>query len=118
MNKKDNCSLNVKDINKIVDSQLFKIMGEPIRVEILRFLTINGPSDVGTIAKNFPQDRSVISRHLKIMYEYGLLFCEKESRRTIYAMNGFEFLHKMEDIVENIKKLLSQVCPDEIEKKK
>jgi DNA-binding transcriptional ArsR family regulator len=49
----------------VLDSKFFKSLGEPVRVEIIRFLLLNGRADIATIAENMPQDRSVISRHLK-----------------------------------------------------
>ena len=64
----------------VVDSKLFKSMGEPVRVQIIRFLLLNGQADIGTIAENMPQDRSVISRHLNLMHEVDILNSEKEGR--------------------------------------
>ena len=62
----------------VMDSKFFKSLGEPVRVQIIRFLLLNGRADIGTIAKNMPQDPSVISRHLNLMQEVGILNCEKK----------------------------------------
>ncbi len=64
----------------VLDSKFFKSLSEPVRVQILRYLLLHGRTDIGTIANNLPQDRSVISRHLNLMQEVGILNCEKESR--------------------------------------
>ena len=85
-------------LDRIIDNDLFKILSEPSRVKILRFLAITGPSDVGTVSRAFTQDRSVISRHLKIMADAGILSAEKKSRNTVYTFDGYAFLHRLEDI--------------------
>jgi len=40
----------IDDLMQALDSRLFKILGEPVRSEILRFLLLNGRSDISTIA--------------------------------------------------------------------
>ncbi len=85
-----------------LDPKLFKALGEPIRIRILKFLIINGRSDISAIAGVLPQDRSVISRHLNLMYEAGLLVGEKKSRHMFYEVNGAYLLNKLKDIQEKI----------------
>lgn len=80
------------------DSKFFKTLSEPVRIEILKFLLMNGRSDIGTVADNMPQDRSVISRHLSLMYEAGILNCEKSSRHRFYEINPRGMLEKLERI--------------------
>jgi DNA-binding transcriptional ArsR family regulator len=55
------------ELTKNFDLKFFKTMSEPVRLEILKFLMVNGRSDIGTIAEHMPQDRSVISRHLNLL---------------------------------------------------
>ena len=62
---------------KVLDSKFLKALSEPVRIEILKFIMRNGRTDIGTIAENMPQDRSVISRHLNLMHDVGILICEK-----------------------------------------
>jgi hypothetical protein len=45
-----------RELTSIFDSKLFKALCEPVRVEIMRFLTVEGRSDVCTIAGHFPQE--------------------------------------------------------------
>lgn len=103
------------EIDLFFESRLFKILGEPIRVEIIRFLAIHGVSDVGTVAQAFPQDRSVISRHLRLMSEYGILHRKKVGRSTFYGLNGFEFLHSFEAATEMVRRVLAKICPAQFE---
>lgn len=101
----------VEIANKLVDvldSKFFKTLSEPVRIQILKFILLNGRTDIGTIAENMPQDRSVISRHLNLMQEVGILTCEKESRHMYYSVNGRIFLERFINIAE-----LTQKCIDE-----
>ena len=93
------------------DSKFFKTLSEPVRVQIFKFIMLNGRADIGTIAENMPQDRSVISRHLNLMHEVGMLKCEKESRHMFYEINGQVFLDKLETITNKIRECMAECCP-------
>jgi len=93
-----------------IDSDFVKALAEPVRIEILKFLVLAGPSDVNSLAEKMPQDRSVISRHLSIMKSAGLLNMRKEGRHVIYSVDGDSALQKSEKIVETIKQCLKMGC--------
>ena len=102
-------------LNELVqnfDSRFFKTLSEPVRLDILRFLMLNGRSDIGTIADNMPQDRSVISRHLNLMQEAGILNSTKETRYVYYEINGKAFIDKLEAITRQIRECMQMCCPD------
>ena len=94
------------------DSKFFKTMSEPVRMQILRFLLLNGRSDIGTIAENMPQDRSVISRHLNLMSAVGILKSEKETRHMFYEIDGNVFLDKLENMTRQIRACMPVCCPE------
>jgi len=96
----------------VLDSKFFKTLSEPVRVQILRFILLNGRADIGTIAENMPQDRSVISRHLSLMQEVGILTSEKESRHVFYSINARLFLERFMIITELTKRCLEECGPD------
>ncbi|MCK4839236.1 MAG: winged helix-turn-helix transcriptional regulator [Desulfobulbaceae bacterium] len=66
---------------------MFKALTDTTRPQILKFLMMNGRCDISTIVANLHQDRSVISRHLNMMAEAGLLVAEKETRQRFYTIN-------------------------------
>lgn len=99
------------ELVEVLDSKLFKTLSEPVRVEILKFVMLNGRSDIGTIAEHMPQDRSVISRHLNLMHEVGILKSEKESRHMFFEINCHTFLEKLEAITAQIRKCITECCP-------
>ena len=101
-----------EELVRAFDSKFFKTFSEPVRVQILKFLMLNGRSDIRTIAENMPQDRSVISRHLSLMHEAGVLTSEKENRYVFYAVNGKPFMEKLLEITEKMGKCMQECCPD------
>ena len=101
-----------EELVEAFDSKFFKTLSEPVRVQILKFLMLNGRADIGTIAKNMPQDRSVISRHLSLMQEVGILTTQSENRYVFYEIDGRPFLERMIDITEKIGKCMKECCPD------
>jgi len=96
------------------DSAFFKVLSEPARLEILRFVALNGECDISRIAGEFPQDRSVISRHLKQLADAGFLETERRSRHTYYRVNGGEFLNRLEDMTLRVKELIRE-CDELLE---
>ena len=101
-----------EEVVEALDSKFFKTLSEPVRVQILKYLMLNGRADIQTIAENMPQDRSVVSRHLNLMQEAGILTCEKENRHVFYSVNGQPFLEKMVDITAKISRCMKECCPD------
>ena len=100
-----------EELVDVLDSKFFKTLSEPVRVHILKFIMLNGRADIGTIAEHLPQDRSVISRHLNLMHEVGILKCEKESRHMFYEINSQVFLDKLVNITEKIRTCMAECCP-------
>ena len=101
-----------EELVQALDSKFLKTLSEPVRVQILKFLMLNGRADIGTIAENMPQDRSVISRHLYLMKESGILISEKANRHVFYNVNGQPLLEKLVDLTEKIDKCIKECCPD------
>lgn len=95
------------------DSKFFKVLSEPVRVQILKFLILDGCSDIAAIARALPQDRSVISRHLKFMEEAEILKSEKVSRHVYYMVNVVAFRNKLSSIVDQITTCMNECCQDD-----
>ena len=102
----------VDELIDAFDSKFFKSLGEPVRVQILKFILLNGRADVGTITDHMPQHRSVISRHLNMLHEVGILTCVKEDRHVYYGMNGLDFLKKIQNFADKIEKSMVECCPE------
>lgn len=97
---------------QIIDTKLFTALCEPIRVQILARLIQLGRSDIGEICTGFKQDRSVISRHLVVLKDAGILVSAKEGRHTFYEVDGPGVLKRLEDIVDQVR-LVEPFCRPE-----
>ena len=96
---------------EILDADFFRAMCEPARVQILRQLLLKGRSDIGTIAEDMPQDRSVIARHLQMMERAGLLRVQTEGRHRFYEIDGPSITSRMEQMVSLMRALVPLCCP-------
>jgi len=103
---------DLHQVDALFNDVIFKVLSNPIRIEILKILAVKGPSDIQTIADHFMKHRSVISKHLKQMYEAGIIIKTIESRNTIYQVDGMEFLHKLEAVVSDLKSILAYSCEE------
>jgi len=98
-----------EELVEFLDSAFFKALAEPVRIDILKFLFLQGRSDIGTIAANMPQDRSVISRHLHLMEQAGIVQSEKEGRHVYYRVNANNFSSRMQEITEKLNTCV-EIC--------
>jgi len=93
-----------------LDSDFVRACNEPARIEILKHLIVNGPSDIKTLAARMPQDRSVISRHLSVLHLAGLLRREKSGRHSLYSVDGENTLRMAEQFADTIRECVELGC--------
>ncbi|MBA7542074.1 hypothetical protein ES705_34390 [subsurface metagenome] len=62
---------------------------------------------VSEIAKNFPIDVSVVSRHLAILRDEGILLAEKQGKKVYYLVR-YEFLSS---IFRGFASAIESCCP-------
>ncbi|MDU0331801.1 metalloregulator ArsR/SmtB family transcription factor [Paenibacillus sp. 3LSP] len=96
-----------KQIIDNIDIEFFRALFDPVRSELLIFLSANGEMTVGEIAEHFPQNRSVISRHLDFMNRYSIVQRRKEGREIYYKANKKFIADKFEATAHNMKALMN-----------
>ena len=96
---------------EILDTEFFNALCEPVRVQLVRALVLNGRSDIQTLAQSFPQDRSVISRHLQIMERAGLVVSQKVGRHQYFELDGPTIVDRVESILGLMRVLAPICCP-------
>ena len=104
----------IKAINSVLtvlDDSLFKALQEPSRVAVLRQLMVLGRADVGQIAAALPQERSVISRHLQLLLDAGIVRMERAGRHRFYQLDGPAIVSKFEVILHEMRQLAPWCCP-------
>jgi len=99
------------DLAQVLESAFLRALAEPSRLEILKVLLVHGPADVGTIASHLPNERSVVSRHLKVLLEARIVNVRRESRRRVYAVDGQAILRRFEVILAQLRSVASICCP-------
>ncbi len=100
-----------RELAEILDSTLFKALCEPVRVEIVKFLTVEGRSDVSTVAEHFPQHASVVSRHLAVLHGAGVVRRHKEGRHVFFEVDGESIVGRMDKILARFRKIVPLCCP-------
>lgn len=100
-----------KELREILDGRFFGALCEPVRVGMVEFLTVNGRSDIATIAAAFPQDRSVVSRHLSLLHAAGVVRREKLGRRVFFEVDGPAVVARLEEILARFRRIVPLCCP-------
>ncbi|MFY0569370.1 ArsR/SmtB family transcription factor [Archangium lansingense] len=101
----------IQDIMEVLDSDFLRALTERARLEILRVLLLHGASDVTSIASHLPQERSVISRHLKVLEDAGIVRVTPQGRQRIYSLDPMKFLATLEAITARVRAAVPDCCP-------
>jgi DNA-binding transcriptional ArsR family regulator len=104
----DDCA---PEIEAALDDPLLKALSDPTRTALVRVLAQLGRADIATIADAFPQDRSVISRHLKVLHDAGVVRASKDGRHVVYALDGGALVDRLERLLETARAIVARCCP-------
>jgi len=66
-------------------AKIFKALSDPVRLEILDFLR-DGEKCVCEIIPHIERIQPVVSRHLKILKDCGIVIDRKEGNRRLYSI--------------------------------
>ncbi|RAV01291.1 transcriptional regulator [Paenibacillus sp. YN15] len=98
-----------KMIEDNVNIEFFRAVFDTVRSELLIFLAVNGEMTIGEIAEHFPQNRSVISRHLDYMNRFNIVQRRKEGREVYYQANKKLIVDTFEETTNNMKALMNLI---------
>ena len=68
-------------------AKIFKALGNPTRLLILRHLASCQPCKCGNIVADLPLAQSTVSQHLKVLREAGLIFGEVDGPAICYCID-------------------------------
>lgn len=68
-------------------AKIFKALGHPTRVKIVRHLIEINTCVCGQIVDIFPYSQSTISQHLKLLKESGIVCGEVEGPKTYFCVD-------------------------------
>ena len=91
-----------------IDPRLFKALSDPTRIHILiRLAQCCGPQTVTQAAANCSVDLSVVSRHLGILRDAGVLTVQRKGRQMFYAVR----YHDVASTLQQLANAIEACCP-------
>ncbi|TRW97697.1 winged helix-turn-helix transcriptional regulator [Paracoccus sp. M683] len=94
-------------LSDIFDADFFRALCEPVRLQLIVNLVRMGRSDVTGLAAVMPQDRSVISRHLKMLERAGIASSEQQGRHVFYQVDGHATVSHFEAILTELRGMVA-----------
>ena len=91
------------DKNLNFKAEIFKAIGDPIRLEILLFLKDNERC-VCEIVPYLKLTQPSTSRHLKILYDAGLLKFRRDKNKNLYSLTDKRILHAAQALDSDLLK--------------
>ncbi|MBZ0264384.1 metalloregulator ArsR/SmtB family transcription factor [bacterium] len=95
-----------------MDVNLFKAISDPNRLTILlQLMKCCRACSVTELSDCCPVDFSVISRHLAILRDAGIVNAEKRGKYTFYTINYDPLLNNLRELVSMLEDWKTQCCP-------
>ena len=95
---------------ELLSPQLFRALADPKRLSLLvRVAEGAGPSTVSHVAKGSGVDMSVVSRHLAILREAGIIRCEKQGKEVLCTLRTDVVVRVLRQLAD----ALESCCPEE-----
>lgn len=93
------------DLDRRLDAELFKALGDPTRLTLLACLAKCGrPCSVGEIAECCSVDLSVVSRHLALLARAGVLESRREGRVVLYSVRYAELVGLLRALADALER--------------
>lgn len=93
----------------LLSPKLFKALSDPKRVSLLvRLAEQRAPCNVGTVAQGSGVDLSVVSRHLAVLRDAGIITCEKRGKQVLCRVQTAPLAKLLRDLAG----ALEACCPD------
>jgi ArsR family transcriptional regulator len=89
-------------------AKFFKALGDPIRLKIIEFLR-NGEKCVCEIIPYVGVTQPLVSRHLKILKNSGLVKVRKEGNRRYYSVTDLRIFKMIDAITPDLALSLSKM---------
>lgn len=98
-----------------LDGAFFKALCEAPRVAVLKRVMLLERADVTELAAELPQERSVVSRHLQVLLDAGIVRAAKVGRQVFYEVDGPAIIQRLESILTHTKNITPLCCPGRAE---
>lgn len=94
-------------------ARIFNALSDPMRLEIIEFLR-GGEKCVCEIVPHVGLIQPVVSRHLRILKDCGLLKCRKEGNRRLYSITDKRILETIDAVCSDLVDALSKRIIEQI----
>ena len=95
------------DTQNRLKARFFYALSDPVRIEILEFIR-DGEKCVCEIVPHLNLIQPVVSRHLKILKESGLVVDRKDGNKRLYSITFPEIYKIIEDVTPELANALSK----------
>lgn len=101
-------------LTQLLTPSFFKALSDPNRISILGWLA-QGRAEctVGEVAEWLPVDPSVVSRHLAILRDAGLLEASKRGRQVFYRVRITELAGTLRRIADALETCCTPLLSDD-----
>lgn len=98
------------ELAHLLSPELFKALADPRRLSLLvRLAEARRACTVSQLADGSGVDLSVVSRHLAVLREAGVISCEKEGKEVWYSLQPSTTAALLRDLAD----ALESCCPTE-----
>lgn len=104
--------LQIEDKNKF-KAKIFKALSDPVRINILDFLR-DGEKCVCEIIPHVKLIQPVVSRHLKILKDCGIVINRKDGNRRLYSITDPQIFKIIDGITPEIVNALTEKILEQI----
>ena len=80
-----NGHLNDSGANELTCSDKLKVLADRTRLAVMEFL-MDEPCHVGRLAETLNVEQSLLSHHLKVLREAGLVVADREGKAILYRV--------------------------------
>ncbi len=91
----------IKDKETRFKAKIFRALSDPFRLKILYFLR-DGEKCVCEIVPHLAIIQPVVSRHLKILKDSGIVIDRKDGTRRLYSITDQEIFRIIDDITPEL----------------
>ena len=99
-------SAKVENQNRF-KSTVFHALSDPIRLEILSFLR-DGEKCVCEIVPHLSLIQPLVSRHLKILKDAGIIRCRKDGTKRMYSIVDYKIFNIVDDLDSELLNVLTK----------
>src|SRR5665811_809023 len=102
----------------VLESGLFNALADPTRVAVLAALLDGNEATVGEVAQCCPVDFSVVSRHLGVLREAGVVRSSKHGREVRYRPQITALVDSLRALADSLERCCPRKAADESTREK